>query len=169
ASMVSAVLIGIALGSLLYARLEPRLKDFQGALAGTLILLAVLSLASGAMLGLMPELLFALMRHVHPGFSTMQALGFLLSLFSLLPVTLLQGLAFPMLLDASKSGLGARHDSALLYLLNTLGGVCGAMLGGLLLVPHAGIQALFPLAAAAYLAALPLKVQRHRALAVALA
>ncbi|MES2202009.1 MAG: tetratricopeptide repeat protein [candidate division FCPU426 bacterium] len=148
ALMLAATLLGIALGGALYARRQENLKRPLETLALGYALLALAILASAYAMGWIPDLFFAYMRHVRPSFALYQGFGFVLALLCLAPVAALSGFLFPLLLRLSR-GEGGRRDSGALYVYNTLGCIAGALLAGLWMIPKAGLQANYSLAAGA--------------------
>jgi len=156
--MIAVILAGIGLGSLLYgAFLEKHLRSLAalGWLEAALGLSAAACyLAAGWHYG-RPESGLAA-RHIQGLFED-RFLGFLAlrlfyaTLVMFLPA-LLSGIIFPLtcrLYCRDESAVG--EDTGIIYAANTVGAVAGALLGGLVLIPLAGVQSSLFLAAAATL------------------
>ncbi len=140
-TMLLAVLLGIALGSLLYARVRGRIGRparavalvFAGAGAGIL--------AGQWLIGRLPSLWLGLLGLLPVSFAAHQAASLLLCLAVLLPTTVLLGLSFPMLLHLLNVAPGASQQAAgRLYAWNTIAAVVAALVTGLWLVPRLGLQ-----------------------------
>ncbi len=136
-----AVLLGIALGSALYARWRPRFER-PLRVASLLFLCAGGGLLAGqSAIGRLPSLWLAAVGVLPVSFAAHQAAGALLCLAALLPTTALLGLSFPTLLHLADAGPGtAQRDSGRLYAWNTLGGLASALAADLWLVPRLGLQ-----------------------------
>jgi len=140
-AMLAAFLVGIVLGAFLYERLWPRISSAPFLLGLLFMILGALVLGSVALIGLLPRLYFTLMARVALSFAGSQAIGFVLCLLPMLPVTTLFGLTFPLISHLLEGrGLSPRQVSGLLYAWDTLGSILGAIAGGFLLVPIVGIQ-----------------------------
>ncbi len=151
ATMLAGFLVGIALGSLIGSALADRSRA-----PGAWLALALASLAPGAAL---VRYAFARGAYARIG-EALAGEGYgaelVGALVCLLPVTLLLGLVVPWvarLAAAAPKRLARRFGLA--YAANTLGAVCGALGGGLLLLPRLGSAgALDAIAALAGLVAL---------------
>lgn len=139
ASMLLAVLLGIALGALIYDRVRARVLR-PAAFVGPLFVGAgMLGLLSMAILGLLPEAFLTAMRVVPLRFEAHLFSGLLLSLAALLPVTTLLGVSFPLLLHRAGDG-GAQERAGRLYAWNTAGALGGALITDLVLIEAHGLQ-----------------------------
>lgn len=156
--MLSVILAGIGLGSLLYgALLEKHLRSLSalGWLeTGLGLSIAACYLAAGWHYG-RPESGLAA-RHIQGLFED-RFLGllavrlFYATLVMFLP-SLLSGIIFPLtcrLYCRDERAVG--EDTGIIYAANTVGAVAGALIGGLVLIPLAGVQSSLFLAAAATL------------------
>ena len=138
ASMLLAMLLGIAAGTLVYERL--RVRPRPEALLGPVWLLGgFLSLASVALLGFLPGAFLGLMRVIPTTFAAHTLAGLGLALLVLLPVTTLLGIGFPLLLHLA-GGQGAQRQAGRLYAWNTAGAIAGALAADLLLIGALGLQ-----------------------------
>lgn len=144
AVMLAVVLSGIGLGGLIGAawlrvRPEaPRYLPSLACLAGTLVVILYVTFplpADPATTGSAP---------------TIAGLAAALTL----PICLLSGVLFTLMGAALHAGIGeAARATALLTLANTVGGMLGAALGGLILLPSVGMESAFMLLGLAYGAA----------------
>ena len=139
--MLLAVLLGIALGSAVYARVLTRVRRPARAV-GLLFAGAGLAVLAGQWaIGLLPIAYLAALGALPVSFAAHQLAGFALCLATMLPVTLALGLTFPLLLHlALPCAEGAQKASGRLYAWNTGGAIAGALAADLLLVPRFGLQ-----------------------------
>ncbi len=139
--MLLAVLLGIALGSAVYARVGSRVaRPTRG--VGALFVAAGLAVLAGQWtIGRLPIAYLAALSVLPVSFAAHQVAGLALCLATMLPVTLALGLTFPLLLHLARpDALGAQKASGRLYAWNTAGAIGGALAADLLLVRHLGIQ-----------------------------
>ena len=139
--MLLAVLLGIALGSAVYARVRERVVRPARAV-GLLFAGAGLAVLAGQWaIGLLPIAYLAALSVLPVSFAAHQLAGFGLCLATMLPVTVALGLTFPLLLHlADPRGRGAQEASGRVYAWNTGGAVAGALAADLLLVERFGLQ-----------------------------
>jgi spermidine synthase len=141
--MLLAVLVGLVIGSGLYAWLGPRIarpRTVLGALfAGT----GAGALAGVVLIGRLPAAYLYLMGGLPPTFAAQQVAGFLLCLGTMLPVTAALGLSFPLLAHLIDGEIPAQQASGRLYLWNTLGAIVGALATDLVLIRTLGLQGSF--------------------------
>jgi spermidine synthase len=131
ATILATFLGGIAAGSYIIAPLMRRRRDWVSILAAVEIAIGILPLLS----------LAALAATYQAGWrtsATVQA-----SIVTILPSTLLMGIAFPigLRLWAGETPTGRDHHSARVgrfYALNVCGGILGAIVGGFLMLPVLG-------------------------------
>ncbi len=139
-TMLATFLLGIALGSALY----PRIRGL--AAPATLFLVLQFIVAFSVILSIplferLPFVYLSVREGFAEGWTQIQVLRFLLAALIMLVPTLALGSLFPVVSDVlvDETGvLGRRLGRA--YGLNTLGGVLGATLGGLVLIPAVGMQ-----------------------------
>ncbi len=139
--MLLAVLLGIALGSAVYARAR-HLVLRPARTVGFLLAGAGLAVLAGQWaIGQLPILYLAALGVLPVSFAAHQAAGLALCLATMLPVTVALGLTFPLLLHLADPGAtGAQRASGRLYAWNTAGAVGGALAADLLLLPRLGLQ-----------------------------
>ena len=140
--MLIAFIGGIALGSGLLSRLAVR--SSPATLGLTQLGIVVAFLAATPLLARLPYLIDVLrirLQGVPGGFELHLFLSALLCLAVLLLPTVLLGFAFPMVADlhtrhTGRAGAGVGTS----YAVSTAGNVAGVFLGGLLLLPHLGLE-----------------------------
>ena len=151
AIILASFISGIALGSLALARLGHRIADPLGAWGFCMIAVAALLLAPLPLYMYLPWVFKQLVDLLAPTPSAFVFYGVMrmaLCLLLVLPVTMLVGLAVPLGIQGSASGL--RHMGGLAgraYAWNTLGNVAGALATGLFLLPAVGMERLLRLIA----------------------
>ena len=139
--MLTTFLVGLGLGSLLYAR---RAAGAAPGVAGFGLLqfaIALSALASIPLFERLPFLFLRLSRGLGDTFGPLLATQVVLSGLVMLVPTLLLGMTFPMVARIYTQSLyrvGTRVGQA--YASNTLGAILGAFLGGFVLIPLIGVQ-----------------------------
>jgi spermidine synthase len=152
--MLLAVLFGIAAGTTFYGRLGLRVRDPARALGVLFLLLGGAILAGDAVLGVLPIVSLAFMKALPATFAAHQLAAFALCLLTMLPVTIVLGVSFPLLTHLSAVGARTPQEtSGLLYAWNTAGAIAGALVTDFLLVGRLGLQRSFVAIAAAPLLA----------------
>jgi len=147
--MLLAVLIGIAIGSAVYGVRGRRIADPARAV-GALYVAAGLALVAGAwVIGRLPVVTLAALKLLPVSFAAQQVALLGMCVATLLPVTALLGLSFPLLLHLSlpdpkpadaATGGAAQRAAGRLYAWNTAGAIAGALAADLVLVPQLGLQ-----------------------------
>jgi len=146
--MLLAVLLGIAIGAALYAATRSRISD-PARSVGALFVVAGLAVLAGAWaIGRLPVVSLAALKLLPVSFAAHQLTFLALCFATLLPVTAILGLSFPLLLHLSlpvSSGdaspvAGAQRAAGRLYAWNTAGAIAGALAADLVLVPQLGLQ-----------------------------
>ncbi len=139
-TMLLAVLLGIALGSAVYARWRERIVRPARAV-GIVFACAGLGVVAGQwLIGQLPSLWLALVGLLPVSFAAQQLASLVLCLLVLLPVTGLLGLSFPMLLHLAEVQGTAQRAAGRLYAWNTLAAVAAALVTDLWLLPALGLQ-----------------------------
>lgn len=158
--MLLAFLIGIAGGGWFGGGLADRVAQRSGVpglLRGLAMIegaIAVLAWGTMYLYGELPYAFTALYEAVDPNLDLLWPAKLLLALVLLLPPTLLMGAAFPFLVRAAAEGgraLGGPVGT--LYGWNTVGGIVGAAVGSLLLLPQLHVTGTVILAIGVNLAA----------------
>jgi spermidine synthase len=146
--MLLAVLLGIAIGAALYAATRSRIGD-PARSVGALFVVAGLAVLAGAWtIGQLPVVALAALKLLPVSFAAHQLAFLALCLATLVPVTAILGLTFPLLLHLAlpvSSGdanpvVGAQRAAGRLYAWNTAGAIAGALAADLVLVPALGLQ-----------------------------
>lgn len=145
--MLLLFLIGIAIGSAIFARM--RRADPVRVLG-----LALIGNTAAALLGIaaVPHLPTVYMRGfpaVRDSFLLQQAMQVLETAPVLLPMAILFGIAFPAAVAATSNLPGMGRGVGRVMAWNTVGTVGGAFLGGFVLIPQMGLRASLTVAAAA--------------------
>jgi spermidine synthase len=139
--MLLAVLLGIAGGALVYARVRDRIRRPAHVLGLLFAAAGIAVLAGQHAIGWLPVVYLGALRWLPVSFAAHQLAGFSLCLLAMLPVTLLLGLTFPLLLHLlDVSARPAQTAAGRLYAWNTGGAIAGALAADLLLVPRLGLQ-----------------------------
>ena len=152
--MLATFLFGIAVGSMIMVSLFNKIKQRQYFWFGLIqISLAFAVLLGALLIGNLPLLFLALIKWLPHTFLGIQLVEFFVASFAMLPATLLMGAAFPLVcriyMGSAISDLGAKIG--LIYAINTVGAVLGAVAAGFILIPFVGTQTTFKLLAGLYL------------------
>ena len=140
-TMLLAVLLGIALGSAVYARWRERIVRPARAIGAVFACAGVGVVAGQWLIGQLPSLWLWLLGLLPVSFAAHQLASLALCFAVLLPVTGFLGLSFPMLLHLAEVQEGASQRAAgRLYAWNTLAAVGAALATDLWLVPGLGLQ-----------------------------
>jgi len=139
--MLLAVLLGIAGGAAVYSRVRSRITR-PSATVGALFVGAGLAVLAGQIaIGNLPRFYLGALQVLPVSFAAHQLASLGLCLVTMLPVTLVLGLTFPLLLHfADRRHASAQEASGRLYAWNTAGAIAGALSADLLLVPRLGLQ-----------------------------
>ncbi len=139
ATLLTAFLAGLGLGSLLIARILDRRGASLGLLGWIEVGVAVSALALVPVLGKFPLLFAPLYRYFYQGFLSFQFVIFAVSFLVLLLPSTLMGAAFPVLcqLHIQRTGSAGRGVGTV-YALNTLGAILGSLGATLVLIPLLG-------------------------------
>jgi spermidine synthase len=141
--MVSAFILGLALGGWLGGLVVDRLRDRISAFAGLEVLIGLSCLGLVPVLGALPDQLVDLLYlpTLWMPFAGTQALVFLILFLILIVPTALMGFAFPLVTRlTAEDGRPASRSVGLSASASTIGAICGSLAGGFVLVPWLGIQ-----------------------------
>jgi spermidine synthase len=148
-AMLSAFLIGIALGSLVGRRFFDRLKQPVRAYAIGLLVLGLLSFLTLFLLRQMNDVFLRVYEAFGLGGRTVVIASFVLSILAMLGPTLVLGALFPLLTRTlSAAGREPSETVGDVYFVNTLGSATGAFLAGFVLIPWLGLSRTMTLAVA---------------------
>jgi len=140
-TMLTAVLVGIALGSAVFAPLADRASN-RAAWVGTLLFLGGLAAVLGpAIINRLPFVFLKLFDWAYGAWALIIATQFAVCFLLVLIPTFLSGGSFPILVRMYSRGEDSvGRTVADVYAINTLGGILGSFLGGFVLVKFLGLQ-----------------------------
>jgi spermidine synthase len=140
-TMLTTFLLGLALGSAVFARIAQR-SSRPGRLFALLILaVGFVVFASTVAFGRLPVLYMELYESTAKMWSNLISLQFLLSLGLMIVPTFLMGGIFPLvarIYATDLSRVGVRVGTA--YAFNTVGSICGSFIGSFLLLRVLGVE-----------------------------
>ena len=139
--MLTAFILGLALGSMIFARFVDRLKDPMFTLAIIEVGIGLSALAVVPVFGELPFWVTHMLSRIGDSFWLRQWSQFGLVIGIMLVPTILMGAAFPLasrIMIQSSSTVGRSIGS--LYGCNTLGSILGTFLAGFVLIPSLGLQ-----------------------------
>ena len=139
--IVTAFILGVGLGSLVFARWADKSRDPMRGLAWIQFIIGLSSLAVAPVFGLLPVWVAQMIAKRNDSFAQIQFAEFMLAFLVMLVPTLMMGAAFPLV--ASVFARQSKHvgkSVGTAYCSNTIGGVVGSILGGFVLIPVLGIQ-----------------------------
>jgi spermidine synthase len=149
--ILTAFILGLAIGSALGALLLPRLRNLQVSLAGVQIAIGALAILLLPALGDLPLRVAPLAEGMRRDYGSMlwtQA-GFIAA-FVLLP-TIFMGAVFPLAIRMA-AGRSVGRSVGAVYTANTLGSIVGSLAGSFALVPLLGLATTVKIAASVNLA-----------------
>lgn len=139
--MLTAFVLGIASGSILFSRIVDRIRNPMRTLSIIQALIGISALLVVPFMDRLPFLVTGMISRLIESFWMLQVAEFGLILMIMLVPTLLMGAAFPLVArifnqDSGQTGrtVGAVYGS------NTIGNILGSFVGGFLLIPVIGIQ-----------------------------
>ncbi len=140
-AMLVTFLAGLALGSLLFARIWGRRRPHTALFGWLEVGVGLTALALVPAFGWLPDLVLAIFRRVSPSPGGALLTQFALSLLVMIVPTTLMGAAFPCAVQLCARALPRLgRDVGRVYSVNTVGAIAGALLGGFLLVPWLGAE-----------------------------
>jgi spermidine synthase len=139
--MLTAFILGLALGSVICARFVDRVADPMRVLAVIQVSIGLSAALVVPLLGRLPLGLTGVIARASASFWQLQAIEFLVILAIMIVPTTLMGAAFPLAMrlvvhDVQRTG----RSVGTLYAFNTVGSIVGAFAGGFVLIPLLGIQ-----------------------------
>jgi spermidine synthase len=147
--VVSIFIVGIAIGAAVAARLAARMRHPSIGLACSLLISAGFALAAAAAVDWALLTIGEIVSRPDVRFADVLQREVLLVSALLLPMTIAFGAAFPFALAmAGGEDEGVTERIGVIYAVNTLGAILGALLAGFLLVPVAGLHNTIRLVAA---------------------
>ena len=144
AIVLATYLVGLVLGSALYARFARGVRNPWGVFGFLIAAAGVVAFAEIAGLGLWQLQVQAVVGHLAYSvtgnqFAAMCARFFVAAAGIVLLPTILLGAAFPAALQLVQGEIGVGRNVGSVIALNTLGGIAGTLLTGFLLVPKLGL------------------------------
>ena len=150
AAMLVTFLVGLAVGSLVAARVLARVRHPVAALQWVQIAVGIAGVASLLVYARLAEpIATALFNANEQSWISGVQLEFAAAALALLPGTLLMGAAFPVAYAAYRGAQPAGAALGRLYAANTLGAIAGSIAAAFLLIPALGLQRTVLLVAAA--------------------
>ena len=140
-TMLTTFLIGLALGSFLYARWWGRSPGRLWAFGAMEIGVGITALATIPLFERLPFIFLRLKTGIGDSFGMMLVVQGALSFLVMILPTILLGMTFPIVARLFTRGVyevGSRVGTA--YASNTLGSILGAVAGGFVLIPYLGVQ-----------------------------
>jgi len=165
--ILATFLLGIVLGSAIFERFfsRPRFITFRS-FAWTQSCVSFLALCFLLFYRELPAMIPAILRATNNSFAGMLFAQFAVSALAILPVAILFGAAFPLVVSLVSGSAGAEQTGAVVgqaYAANTGGAIAGALLSGFVLLPAVGsFRLILLLAAGNALLAIGLWVSEER-------
>jgi spermidine synthase len=140
AAMLSSVLVGIAVGSAVFAGTADLSRN-RGAAVATLVFLGGACAAAGPIIiNQLPRVFLGLADWTGGSFELLLVCQFIVCFLLVFVPTFLSGASFPILVRMHSRGAGHVGSTvADVYSINTLGGILGSLLGGFVLVKFLGL------------------------------
>jgi len=139
--MLTAFVLGLAVGSMVYARFVDRVRDPMRALAIIEVAIGLSALLVVPFVDRLPFFVTGLISRLSESFWHLQGAEFALILLIMLVPTILMGAAFPLanrLFNQESTSIG--RSVGTVYGCNTVGTILGSFMGGFILIPWIGIQ-----------------------------
>ena len=139
--MLTAFVLGIAIGSIVYARFVDRVRDPMRALAIIQVGIGGSALIVVPIIDQLPYYVTGMIARYVGSFWALNFAEFALCLGVMLIPTILMGAAFPLasrLYNQESTNVGRTVGNV--YGANTIGNISGAFIGGFVLIPFIGIQ-----------------------------
>jgi spermidine synthase len=150
--MLTAFILGLAIGSAILARRVDRLRNRVYWFAVVEIGIGLSAMAALPLIGHLPVTMVDIVQWLRASFAAMQAVEFLLILLVMIVPTILMGAAFPLVCRASAwEGSGIGRSIGSVYAANTVGAIVGSAIASFVLIPTWGTHAAILVAVAANL------------------
>jgi spermidine synthase len=148
-AMLTTFLVGLALGSFLFARIWGR-SAIDASLFGFLEMgIGLVALAVVPAFDRMPDLVLAIFKQISPSAGGAVLTQFVLSFLIMIVPTILIGAAFPCVVRLATTQLRRLgREVGTVYSANTVGTVVGVFAAGFIVVPTLGVQSSIVIAAA---------------------
>ncbi len=140
-AMLTTFLVGLAVGSFLFARLWGRRRASATLFGWLEIAVGLTALALAPTFERLPDLVLTIFQHLSPSAGAALLIQFGLSFLVMIVPTVLLGAAFPCAVQICARALPRLGgDVGRVYSANTAGTIGGALIAGFLLVPWLGAQ-----------------------------
>jgi spermidine synthase len=140
-TMLTAVLVGIALGSAVFAPLADRSGNRAAWVAGLLFVGGGFAVLGPAILNRLPFVFLRLYEWAYGVWGLVIAVQFAVCFLLVFVPTFLSGASFPILVRMYSRGEDSvGRTVADVYAINTLGGILGSLVAGFVLVKYVGLQ-----------------------------
>ncbi len=151
ATMLTAYLVGLALGSLVFGRIADRLKNHMACFAVLTAVVGLSIFATTPVIGRLPDYFVQIFAKDDAGWAHVTLLEFLVCFAIMLPPTFCSGASFPLVsrICAGMRNFQIGRSVADVYSLNTAGCILGSLATGFLLIPALGVEKSLLFAAAA--------------------
>jgi spermidine synthase len=139
--MLTAFILGLAMGSTVYARFADRVRDPMRTLAVLEVAIGASALAVVPFIGKLPFFVTGMISRFIGSFWVLQVAEFALVFLIMVVPTVLMGAAFPVANRIfAQRPEGVSRSVGTVYGANTLGTILGSFIGGFVLIPWIGIQ-----------------------------
>ncbi len=138
-TMLATFLLGIVIGSVIYARLPVKTNRIRW-VVGLQLTVYVGGILSVWLMDRLPLAFFWLLSNVSADWGVMQMARFALALLTMIVPTVAMGVLFPLVSDLASAKVRSARSVGSVYAFNAIGGAVGASLAGLVLIPWLGIQ-----------------------------
>lgn len=139
--MLTAFILGLAIGSAIYGRFADRSRDPLRAMGIVEVAIGFSALAVVPLFGWLPFFVTGMISRISASFWLLQLAEFGLLFVIMTVPTILMGAAFPLAIRIyTRSTASVGRSVGTVYSINTLGSILGAFAGGFILLPLLGIQ-----------------------------
>lgn len=151
-TLLTCYLAGLALGSLLFAKLYADRAIGPAWFAGCELIIGSTSLALTYLFGLLPHAFTYIVSGFRESMSALMGVDFVVCMALLAVPTLFMGANFPIVARICSSNLAELGQGVgRVYAANTVGAIAGAFLAGFVLIPGIGLRGTLLLASGLYL------------------
>lgn len=139
--ILTAFILGIALGSMIFSKIADKIYDPLLILAVIQVGIGLTALVAVPVIGYIPFIMTGLITRFSASFWQLQAFEFAFVLSVIILPTLFMGAAFPLagrLMTVQREKAGAAIGT--LYAFNTIGNIAGSFMAGFVLIPFVGLE-----------------------------
>ena len=139
--MLTAFILGLATGSMAFAKYADRIRDPMHWLARMQVAIGLSALAVVPLLDRLPFFVTRMISRSGESFWSLQFAEFTLSFVIMFVPTALMGASFPLVSRLfAQRPVGVGRSIGAVYACNTVGSILGSFFGGFVLIPWLGIQ-----------------------------